>query len=839
MRGGRQWKLATLTIVHRAVVLFLFLWGCAPHPSSSPESLYHDAKKLLKEGKLKDALATADLGFRSEPSWRFRLLKAEVLLSINPEEALKVLETGEPPDAPEVRARVQLYRGWAKFRLAEYPEAEAALNRAREIAAPLPLPELKAEIELRRGSLLAQQGRNDAADESFRNVIGEGDLEMQARAMGSLGVFFLKTHREDEAIYWLEKYREASERIGSATSLANALGNLGSAYYRLGDFDKALHYLTEAEARCRDTGNRNDQQAWLGNIGNVFLDRDEFLPAIEKYKRALEIARDLGDKDWIGWWLNNLALASIKLGDFDAAEKYNIEALRLKQNLPDRSDFYPRVNEAQIAAGRKDYTHAEKLYRGLLAESSDDPTPRLEAEAGLAKLLVETKQFDRADTQFRSAIQIVEHRRAELTREEYKLSHLSSLIRFYQQYVDFLVTRGETAKALEVAESSRARLLDEKLRADSKVDRAVSAAALEQVARSSGSVLLSYWLAKKRSFLWVITPAGITLHVLPPERQIEALVSGYRNYVEDLNDPLASEYRGGRKLSEILLGPVRPLLAAGARAIVVPDRALHSLNLETLPDPGNSSQYLIERVTVAVAPSLGLLAEARKSSQAARSILLIGNPEPAVEEYPRLPYAAQEMDSIQQKFPADRRVVMEGARAYAAAYREAEPARFSWIHFAAHATANRENPLDSALILSRHDSGYTLSARDLMNIGLNADLVTLSACRSAGAKTYSGEGLVGLSWAFLRAGARSVVAGLWDVSDRSTARLMADFYGELSRDVPATDALRQAKLNLVHSKGAFRQPFYWGPFQLYVGAPVGTSSQSRDTGNVRHKTGGF
>jgi CHAT domain-containing protein len=168
-------------------------------------------------------------------------------------------------------------------------------------------------------------------------------------------------------------------------------------------------------------------------------------------------------------------------------------------------------------------------------------------------------------------------------------------------------------------------------------------------------------------------------------------------------------------------------------------------------------------------------------------------------------------------FAPDRKVVKDGARAYPAAYREAEPARFSWIHFAAHATANRENPLESALILSRHDSDYALSARDVMSVALNADLVTLSACRSAGAKTYSGEGLVGLSWAFLRAGARSVVAGLWDVTDSSTPVLMRDFYEQLSKDVAPADALRHAKLQLIHSPMSYRKPFYWGPFQLYIG----------------------
>jgi CHAT domain-containing protein len=301
-------------------------------------------------------------------------------------------------------------------------------------------------------------------------------------------------------------------------------------------------------------------------------------------------------------------------------------------------------------------------------------------------------------------------------------------------------------------------------------------------------------------------------------------VEEYGTLLENLRDPLDSESPAGRELSRILLGPVRGLLKSGEHIVMVPDRALHSLNFETLPDPDHPSQYLIESATVAIAPSLGLLTNVgAHAAQSGNSILLIGDPEPAAEEYQRLPYAAKEIALIEQSFAAGdrgplRSVVMEGVHAYPAAYRDSDPAGFAYIHFAAHATTNRESPLDSALILSRHESGYALSARDVMNIPLRADLVTLSACRSAGARAYSGEGLVGLSWAFLRAGAHNVVAGLWDVNDMSTANLMADFYSRLTRGAAPTDALHQAKLALVHSSGAYRKPFYWGPFQLYTGA---------------------
>ena len=129
-------------------------------------------------------------------------------------------------------------------------------------------------------------------------------------------------------------------------------------------------------------------------------------------------------------------------------------------------------------------------------------------------------------------------------------------------------------------------------------------------------------------------------------------------------DPLESEYPAGRKLAEILLGPVRPLLASGVRVVLVPDRALFSLNFETLPDPENPSKYLIERLTLELAPSLDVLVENRVPAKLSDALLLIGNPDQAVEEYPRLPFAGNEIGLISKTFPSSEQTVLEGARAY-------------------------------------------------------------------------------------------------------------------------------------------------------------------------------
>jgi CHAT domain-containing protein len=154
------------------------------------------------------------------------------------------------------------------------------------------------------------------------------------------------------------------------------------------------------------------------------------------------------------------------------------------------------------------------------------------------------------------------------------------------------------------------------------------------------------------------------------------------------------------------------------------------------------------------------------------------------------------------------------------AYFAAHPEQFSHIHFVAHGTASRLSPLDSAIVLSKsndRDDSFKLYARDIIQHPLRAELVTISACYGAQGRAYSGEGLVGLSWAFLKAGAHNVVAALWEATDASTAQLMDIFYSELEKGANPDVALRNAKLFLLH-KTSFGNPFYWAPFQLYAGS---------------------
>jgi CHAT domain-containing protein len=274
----------------------------------------------------------------------------------------------------------------------------------------------------------------------------------------------------------------------------------------------------------------------------------------------------------------------------------------------------------------------------------------------------------------------------------------------------------------------------------------------------------------------------------------------------------------------MLVKPAEDLIHPGDRVFIVGDDGLNGLNFETLLTTGESSHYWIEDVTITQLPSVRFLALAQRRPQAHSSIarqsqlLVIGNPIYAGQQYSPLPHAADEISDVAAHFPDNARTVLTGSSASPAAYVRSEPGRFSYIHFVSHAVASELVPLDSAVILSAQGAApetAKLYARDILSRPLRANLVTISACQGAGVRAYAGEGLVGLAWAFLRAGSRNVIGALWDVSDASTPELMQHLYDGIAAGQEPDAALHAAKLEMLHSRGVFRKPLYWGAFQLY------------------------
>jgi CHAT domain-containing protein len=774
-----------------------------------------------------DAAYRAYSNSNPEWAWRFRVLEAEVLVSRGlSADSLALLDAPLPAalSQTDIAVRKELFEGLADCGLQHLQEAKQHLSEAERLADTYQQNSLS-EVVLGQGTLAFLQGDYPAAAVLFHEALQQAERNNQpyivSKALGSLGLAAMYQEHFDESIDWYTKSVDVSRALNARVITAKTLGNLGWSYHRMGDQEKALSLSLEAKEAATQLGVEKDEMLWLRNIGTIEYTQRDFSAAETNYLQSLALARKLENKATAADCLNNLAHVELKKGQYDLATKYNTEALRVERANHDRSsELYSLITDGYIAADMDGFATAESDFTQVLREKTPDRYLTRQAEAGLADVYVATKKPAYAEIHFQKAMATIEASRSSVRREDLRLSFLSGVAGFYGDFIDFLVSQRRMEEALQVAEVSRARTLAEGLGFNSRsANFPLQNFRPQQTAKQLGSAILSYWLGLDHSYLWVITPDGVELFTLPPAAEIEPLVQSYRQALLGSRDVLETQNEAGRKLYDLLVAPAAKMIPKGARVTILPDGGLYGLNFETLLAPSPQLHYWIEDVDVSYANSLTVLAAgASRRPAVAKKLLLVGDPESPNGEFPKLPQAAVEMTGIENYFPAAERTVFSGAEATPDSYLKSQPADFSYIHFVAHGTASRTSPLDSAVILSRHGDDYKLYARDIIQHPLHADLVTISACHGEGVRTYSGEGLVGLSWAFLHAGAHGVIAALWEVNDNSTPQLMDHLYFEIGKGAAPDAALRDAKLALLHSGGVYRRPFYWAPFELYRGS---------------------
>jgi CHAT domain-containing protein len=720
--------------------------------------------------------------------------------------------------------------GVAYAGLHQFAQAEKTLGQATQMCQSS-LEATCGDVTRARGILAVQQGRIDDARQFFAQSLqfahARGDRFLEITALLNLGLISLREEHFDEAVDWTDEAYKASTTFGANGEAEVALGNLGWAYYNLGDSEKSLKLSLEAEKLARQAGKDIDDLSWITNAGYVYASLGDPSHAEESYRKALELATGISGKEGIYNALRALALVSVESGKLDDARKYSDDAIAIARADNNRLDeLYPLLVKGLVAAASHNPPEAERTFREVEQDAKANASLRWRAEHALARLYEDERQLDAADAEYRTALSTFETARSELKHEDSRLPFLTNASRIYDDYIHFLVAQDKKDKALQVAAFSRGRTLDEGLGLLPKVtsfkpDRLDA----QGVALKTGSTVLFYWLGQQSSYLWAITPKKVSLFRLPAAAEIEAAAERYSKALQGSQDVLASANDDGLSLYRMLIAPARGMLPAGAQITILPDGKLNSLNFETLLVSDPKLHFWIEDVAITNASSLRLLAAPHFVKQRrSRSLLLFGNAVTASPEYPELD-ATVEMTAVAKHFPLAQQRVFQREQATPAAYLAGRPEQFSYIHFVAHGIDSRLSPLDSAIVLSKDsrekDSGekenFKLYARDILQHSVRARLVTISACYGAGTRAYSGEGLAGLSWAFLRAGAHNVIAALWDASDVSTGQLMDKFYEELDKAESPATALRAAKLSLLHSSSLFRKPFYWAPFQLYTG----------------------
>ena len=804
-------------------------------PRYVADTLYQRAEASFQHGDLKGALKDVDdalhmVGNRdSDTFWHFRLLKSEILIwqGLN-QDAIALLKPGDFPEprSAVLAARRSVLLGMAESNLQQLALADQTF-RATERMNGTESPEVMGDLLLAEGKLAAFR-RDPAKSELLLRralqIAQEHDQPFLAsKALGNLGMLQMQQYHYADAVDLFNSSLAAAQKLDAQASIVKLTVNLGWAYLRMGDLDRASELFEESEKRSEQLGMIADQMTSLMSIAAIRFDQHYFSAAASDFQQALQLARQQGNQQEVAFSLSGLAQTAIEQGDFRLAEKYNNEAIALEHAIGDRdTELYSLVNEAQISFWGQDSRSAERVLHEVVHDSGANLVLQGEALSALARIDAQLNHAEEAQMHYKAAVVSLENGRKLLGRDEFKLAYPTNTKDIYSDYINFLVEHGMADEAFRVAELERARTLSEGLGLTQLKSQAFNLPEAEHAAARLGHVVLSYWMGTKRSYLWLLLPNQSQLFVLPGEDRIRPLLDRYHAHLVgasfDANDLGNAD---GQELYRILIGPVEQWIKPQSQVTIISDGELCGLNFETLLVSSPKPHYWIEDVSVTNASSVFLLtlgthSAIRHSTESSKTMLLIGNPQ-SPANYPALSHAGEEIHLVEGHFSPDQETVLSGKDATPVAYFKAKPENYALIHFVAHGTASRISPLDSAVVLSVDGTSYNLYARDIARNKLNARLVTISACDSAGNRIYSSEGLVGLSWAFLRAGAQRVIASLWEVNDASTPQFMDRLYSAMAKGEDPESALRTAKLALLRSDTVNRRPFYWAPFVLYEG----------------------
>lgn len=637
-----------------------------------------------------------------------------------------------------------------------------------------------------------------------------------------------------------------------------AYGGLGMLALRVNDLPTAMDYFERATALYDSLGQRNGARIAQGNRAWVLAMGDDIPAARAAYEQFLAASQETGRLEDEVLSRQQLARLAMREGDWadaaaqlDAAER----AAEAKGRGDEaRADF--AYDRARIALGRSDLASAERLFTGFLSGlEPDQHLHRHLTRMRLAEVAARRGDLAGAERGITSASEELESWRASLGDDELRRFAFAASA-FGERDPQAPVARvlaalagaGRIDAAFALAEQRRARTLTDRLNqadvlreagimAGARAHRVRPVTVAELAAALPDSTALLEYMAGSEgapTTLFVVTRAGVRAFLLPSADSLAAPVRRLVAMLEAGTDPRSIT----AILGATLLAPAAGSLAGVSRLVVVPDGPLHRVPFDVLRLPDGS--VVVERWAVGLAPSAGVAFGLWRDGQRRApgepvQLLAIGDPEFPGEQVAvatregevfrsafagqgglaRLAASGEEARQVARYAPsAEVRLRSDASEGW---LKHAPLERFRVIHLATHALVDETSLARTALALapSEGEDGF-LSPADLAALRLDADLVVLSACRTAGGVAITGEGMEGLTAPLVAAGARAVVATQWRIGDRSTVRVVGDFYSALARGLPVVDALRAAKLEAI-GRGA--PPSEWAGFTV-VGDPL-------------------
>ncbi|HKI09433.1 MAG TPA: CHAT domain-containing tetratricopeptide repeat protein [Nitrososphaeraceae archaeon] len=678
--------------------------------------------------------------------------------------------------------------------LSYYSEALSHLERALELAKEIGDSKLETQCNFNLG-LLYDNLRNHKEALVYLERAKEGAKIWQnelfeSKCYSNLGLVNNHLENYDKALMYFEKAADMKKRLYDKRGEQVCYSGMGWAQYRKKDYDSGLNHYEHALDLAREIGDQLSQSDYYGSIGHIYTDKRDWDKALAYFEKAREYPEKLGDLNRMlqsnygfarvynescnygfarGYnESKNLELAKSYLSR--AIDLYEFLGKRLSQNAlqqqffaNDRSKMYTSMIydcwNLQERSECFEYIERSKSKSFIDMLSSKDIHPSVSITEKLAGLLQEEQKYlDKKQQMERTFYQekfrdteTISTRLDEIYREIEKIDPM---------YVSLRKSKYPTVEQIHA-------MMDER----------------------SNPLIVEYFVTSDDLFIFAISPSEMIAKKVPlTYNRLSDYVENYEREVmyHQMFEGMGDTWQG---LSAYLIEPIIDLLGGKKLIYFVPHSLIHYLPLHALNVNGAP---LIHDHPVIYSPSTSVLQYLRnRPKKGLKTCASFG-----VEFLEEAKQVAS-IFNVNPKLEVSKDEVLESLN-------------YDILHFACHGYYDHFDPLSSGLVLGH---GQKLTAREILNQKLSCELTTLSACMTGVNSLSRGDELIGLTRAFLYAGASSLIVSLWMVNDRSTTDLMIDFYKLLKDGKDKATAWQCAQKNIM-KKEEYSHPYYWAPFIL-------------------------
>jgi CHAT domain-containing protein len=719
--------------------------------------------------------------------------------------------------------------------------------------------EARASGELGIISFLAGDGAaaKKLVGNAFMSAVITGDVGAQVRYLSMFG----------NGLNQLKRFDEAVEYFNRALKLANQTPDIGfpfmayegkaEALIGMNSTPEAESLLTSAIDEAKRSGRRGHESQLYLVLGKTARAQGDEAAAIKHLQNAAEIARygqfyrmdadAMFELASIYRSENKLQLAEVSLQEGISASRRIGDKFYLPRDLAGLAEIKNLQGDPKAAESL--YDQASDVLDGLLINSAS-PYAESSIVAAMSDIYVKDFVLAARMRDIPRSFEIVERARGRSAADLLRASAQRPIGAPNETHEDRQITMLQLRLLQTTSRPERKRLLADLFDAEQKREletsrpamtsstRRIRISELRRVLRSD-ELLLEYIVSDAGSYCLVVGNHDLGLIQLNTGRKaLDKVVADYLEAMRAKADTTAQEHL----LYSILLAPVREVRGK-ARLIIVRDGPLNLLPFDCLRDPGGryvlyshvtsytpsgTVLYFLRTVHPGKNPPLPFLGIGDVNYSSGSQLLAKESLTPDTGEvvrgvydlagahFPQLPNTRSEILSAEQVF-GKRSVLLLGATATEAAFKAQPLSRFKVIHLAVHGFASPKYPERAALVLGQDPQGREdglLQVREIVRLPLNADLVMLSACDTGIGRLQGEEGVVSLERAFLVAGARTVVATLWNADDTFTATLIKAFYTHLAKHEDKGSALRNAKIDMIRRFASAAAPYYWAGFTM-------------------------